>query len=437
MLGAIVLALAALAALVSVGGVVTAAGPVEAPPPVDVPPVDVEVFWGDGCPYCEDLLDFLDELSERVDGFEVRAFEVWYDPANQRLFRERAAAHGRTGDAVPLTIVDDAETWVGFSGQIGRQIEAAIVTRIPGADVAPDALDERTAIQLPFFGEITVEGRSLVLSTALIAFVDGFNPCSLWVLTVLLALVLHTGSRRRVIAIGGSFLLVTTLIYGLFIVGVYSVLSFVGALGWIRGVVAVFALTFGLINVKDYLWFKSGPSLTIPDERKPGIYRRARTLIRPGVSLPAAVAGAAVLAAGVALVEIPCTAGFPVIWSDLVAASGASAGTVAGLLALYLLIYLLDELLVFGAAVVTMRATKLQERHGRVLKLVGGAVMISIAVTIVAAPDAMNTISGVLLVFGAAIAASIVVALLDRWIRGPRPPADQARATTTRSMASR
>ena len=51
------------------------------------------------------------------------------------------------------------------------------------------------------------------------ALVDGVNPCSLWVLTMLLALVLHSGSRRRVMAVGGTFLLVTSLMYGLYIVG--------------------------------------------------------------------------------------------------------------------------------------------------------------------------------------------------------------------------
>jgi cytochrome c biogenesis protein CcdA len=111
-------------------------------------------------------------------------------------------------------------------------------------------------IEVPLAGDMDLSGRSTLLATVLIALVDGFNPCSLWVLTVLLALVLHTGSRRRVIAIGGTFLVVTTLIYGLFIVGVYSTLGLVSAMDGIRLVVAAFALTFGLVNVKDFFWFK-------------------------------------------------------------------------------------------------------------------------------------------------------------------------------------
>jgi hypothetical protein len=109
-----------------------------------------------------------------------------------------------------------------------------------------------------------------------------------------------------------------------------------------------------------------------------------------------------VLAGGVALVELPCTAGFPVIWSDLVNAAGVSGPEFAALLGIYLSVYLLDELVVFGAAIITMRATRLEERHGRALKLVGGMLMIAIGITIVTVPDALDTVGGLLAVFAAA-----------------------------------
>ena len=41
-----------------------------------------------------------------------------------------------------------------------------------------------------------------------------------------------------------------------------------------------------------------------------------------------------------------------------------------------MIVFLLDEFAVFGAAVVAMRVSKLEERHGRVLKLVSGMLMV-------------------------------------------------------------
>ncbi len=80
--------------------------------------------------------------------------------------------------------------------------------------------------------------QSLALSTVLIAFVDGFNPCSLWVLSVLLGLTLHTGSRKKVFIIGFVFLTVTSLVYALFIAGLFTMFTVISFVGWIRVIVA-------------------------------------------------------------------------------------------------------------------------------------------------------------------------------------------------------
>ena len=73
-----------------------------------------------------------------------------------------------------------------------------------------------------------------------------------------------------------------------------------------------------------------------------------------------------------------------------------------------MLVFLLDELIVFVLAVVTLRATKVQERHGRALKLVAGSVLICLAVTMVVAPTALSTLLGTVLVFGAALVIAAV-----------------------------
>jgi hypothetical protein len=72
------------------------------------------------------------------------------------------------------------------------------LTRLPET-VQPDI------IMLPLIGAIDLSRQSLLVSTLLISFVDGFNPCSIWVLTMLLAITLHSGSRKKIIIVG-SFL---------------------------------------------------------------------------------------------------------------------------------------------------------------------------------------------------------------------------------------
>jgi hypothetical protein len=276
--------------------------------------------------------------------------------------------------------------------------------------VAPPA--GSTRLGLPWLGEIDLQLHPLVLSTALIALVDGFNPCSLWVLTLLLALVIHSGSRRRIVLVGTTFLTVTALVYGLFITGLFGVLSYVGYLWWIQLGVAAFALLFALVNIKDYFWYKRGLSFTIADQHKPGIYQGMRRIMnRSGWGVMTATAA---MALGVALVELPCTAGFPVIWGNLLTAHEPSPLAFAGLLALYLLIYLLDEAIVFGAVAVTLKVSKFEERHGRVLKLVGGMIMLFLALVMLLRPELMNSVAGSLGIFGLALFATALVMLVHR-----------------------
>jgi cytochrome c biogenesis protein CcdA/glutaredoxin len=379
------------------------------------------VFWGQGCPHCEDQKPFLRGLEVRHPGLEVIRYEVWRDARHRTLFREMAAAHGHTASSVPTLFVG-GQVWVGDGPDLRRQIEAKVAAclRAPCPDPAaglpietPSAVSGRS-LTVPGLGAVDLRLQPLLLSTVLIALADGFNPCSLWVLTVLLGLVVHSGSRRRVLLVGLTFLATTTAVYGLFVAGVFGALAYVAYLGWVQVTVALFALGFALVNIKDYFWFQRGPSFTISERHKPRIYRRIRGLLAPERSPWALVTATFVMALGIALVELPCTAGFPVLWSALVAEHRPGILAFAGLLAVYLVLYLLIELIVVIAALLTLRIRRFEEGHGRVLKLVGGMIMLALALMLLLDPDRMNRVDGAFAVFVGAIAAALVVIVVHR-----------------------
>ncbi|MDZ7799772.1 MAG: hypothetical protein U5K81_03115 [Trueperaceae bacterium] len=405
-------------------------------------PVDVYIFHGDGCPHCATALAFLADLKQDHPTLRVHDFEVWYDADNRPLLEELAAAYGRRVQGVPMIFLGD-EVWTGFGASVARDLQERVVryeqqpapdpmARIGRAEESEEEESEEPVavggekgasggdpaaartVTLPLLGQVALARSSLVVSTALIGLVDGVNPCSLWVLALLLGVVLGSGSRRRVAGVGVTFLIITAAVYAAFIVGLFEVLGYLSFLGGIRVAVAVVALAIALVNLKDYLAFGRGPSLTIQDAQKPGIYRRIRNVVRADGSWLATLGATGALALGVTLVELPCTAGFPVVWTGLVADAGVGRGTFGGLLALYMAIYLLDELVIFGAAVITMRSARLDEGGGRILKLVGGSVMLALAVAMLAWPEALFTLTGTLVVFAVALAAAGLVLLAHR-----------------------
>jgi cytochrome c biogenesis protein CcdA/glutaredoxin len=381
--------------------------------------VELILFWGEGCPYCTAEREFLDELAATRPRLVVREYEVLDDEANQDRFRAMAAAAGIEARSVPTTFLGD-RVWVGFGPATAAEIEAAVDAALEGRE-APES--GGAVIDVPLIGQVDVADRSLLVSTVVIGFVDGVNPCSLWVLSILLALVLHGGSRRRVAAVGVVFLVVTSAMYGLYIVGFYGVLQYARFLPWVQRAIAVVVGALGLLQLKDVVAFHRGPTLGVPERAKPGMYQRMRRLADTDRSLPVVLGSTAALAVGVSLLETPCTLGLPLLWTDLLARSEVALPTAVLLFGVYLVAFLIDELVVFAAVLVTMRAVKLQERHGRALKLVSGVLMVTLAAVMIVRPTLLETVGGALLVFGVAAVVAAVGLLADRVARreAPRP----------------
>lgn len=434
-----VLALAAAALVAAVLAVPTGA---RSPGTTEPESVTIYYFWGDGCPHCAALRPFLDQLAADP-GVELADYEVWYSESNRELFQRVAEAHGVDAGGVPAVFAGGG-AWIGDSpanrGAIAAVVDECTTRSCPdvagaivGGREPPSVPDEElpdtggTVITLPLLGSHDVGRDSLVWATALIAFADGFNPCSLWVLTVLIAMLLRTGSRARLSLIGGTYLVTVAAVYGLFLVGLFGALTVVEYQWWIRAAVVVFALAFAAINVKDYVWFGRGVSLTIPDRYKPRIAREARSVAFEDRSLPVVAGATVALAAGVSLLELPCTVGFPVVWTNLLADRGVANAEYAFLLGVYLLIFLVDEIAILAVAVAAMRLGRVEERHGRVLKLAGGMLMLVLAGVMIVDPGLLENVTGALVALGLAAALTAFAIAVNRTVTrrrdpGKRPP---------------
>lgn len=401
-----------------VAGLLGAAAPGAAADDGDEP-VELVLFWGDGCPHCAAEKEWLATITDDYPRLTVTQYEVWYDEGNRQLFIETAEEMGFEPSGVPTTIVGE-QVWVGFSDSIALQIRAVLDAATAGQQPSgTGGTGPSSRIDVPFVGGVDLADRSLAVSTVIIGFVDGVNPCSLWVISVLLTIVVRTGSRRRVLAIGSVFLAVTAGMYALYMVGLYSVMGVIAHLGAIQLGVALVAAVFGVVSVKDYFAFRKGLSFSLPESSKPGIYRRIREA-SGHQNLFAAIGATALLAVGVSLLETPCTAGFPVLWTGMLAANDVGAVEASGLFVLYMVPFLLDELLVFGIVVATMRAMRMQERHGQLLKLVAGTTMLALGGTLLVRPGTMQEPLGALTVFAVAFAVAAVVHVVTLRVRARR-----------------
>lgn len=100
--------------------------------------VNIYLFWGDGCPHCEEEIPFLQHLIDDVyhDRILVHEYEIWYNQENAELGERFAEAYGRTATGVPMTFIG-THFFSGFNESYQEEFIAAIEEEITAGPVNP------------------------------------------------------------------------------------------------------------------------------------------------------------------------------------------------------------------------------------------------------------------------------------------------------------
>ena len=88
--------------------------------------VKVYLFYGDGCPYCENAMTFFDNLDSKYkDKIELVKYEVWNDQKNSELMTNVASVLGEEVSGVPFIVVGET-SFGGYSEEYDKSILDAI-----------------------------------------------------------------------------------------------------------------------------------------------------------------------------------------------------------------------------------------------------------------------------------------------------------------------
>jgi len=326
----------------------------------------LEVFVRDGCPHCADAKEFLSRFSGERPGLEVIYRPVDRDPSAWDDLVRHSRDSGKWPPGVPTFVFND-QVLIGFdsAGRTGPEL-AALVEGHPAIPAG---------IETDLFGMLTVSNLGLPLFTLAVGLLDGFNPCAMWVLLFLLSMLARLRDRTRMALIAGTFVLVGGAVYYAFLAAWLNIYLLVGMSAALRIGLGVVALLIGAINLKDFLAPMQGVSLSIPASAKPGLYARMRRVARSD-SLFLSLAAVAALAVVVNFIELLCTAGFPAMYTAILAQQELGRAAHYAYLGLYILGYIADDTLMVTMAVVALSSNKLTERAGRWLKFLSGAIML-------------------------------------------------------------
>lgn len=351
----------------------------------------ITLYTRPGCPRCAAAKAWLPDVAARHPGFSVAFVDLVTDAAGRARLAEIVKRHGVGGASIPVLHVCNAVV-VGFDqpATTGTRIEkllerwtaecpGAVGEEVEGVPGDEELIVEPSGIDVPLLqwldGRLDPSRLGMPLFTIAVGLVDGFNPCAMWVLLLLLSILVNLNDRWKIVAIAGTFVLVSGAAYYAFMAAWLNVFEWIGYLRAVQVALGLVAVAIGTIHVKDFLAFKQGVSLSIPEAAKPGIYQRIRRIVN-AENLMAAIAGAFVLAVLVNVVELLCTAGLPALYTNILSQQGYGPVGRYGYLLLYILAYMFDDALMVTGVVWSLSRFKLQETGGRWLKLISGAVVL-------------------------------------------------------------
>jgi hypothetical protein len=277
----------------------------------------------------------------------------------------------------------------------------------------PEDQAAESPLDLPLVGPRDPASLSLPVLTLVLAGLDAFNPCAFFVLLFLLSIMVHQKNRTRMLIIGGIFVTVSGLMYFAFMAAWLSVFQLLGHLTWVTLAAGVLAVFVGILNVKDFFLLNHGLSLSIPESKKPDIFRRARAILS-AERLPAMLVATVFLAVAANFYELLCTAGFPMVYTRLLTLADLSPASRLAYLAAYKLIYVLPLALIVLLFARHLGARKLTEREGRLLKLLSGVMMLGLGALLLIAPELISRVGIAFLLMALALGITWLAARLTK-----------------------
>lgn len=375
----------------------------------------VEMIGREGCVHCVEEELFLSELSDRRGDLEVRVYDA--ETGEGKVLFEAITETEGISKATPITAVggmviqgfDSAETTGrrietlldaypgagGFEeilGAIsGSSVEQETGSTCEGSDVclppnvaAPEDSDSMF-VALPFIGSMDVSRYSLPVLAGVLGFVDGFNPCALWVLVTFLLVLLQIGNRMKMLLIAGLFIIAEAVMYYLILNVWFSTWDFVGLDRIVTPLVGALAVGGGLFFL--YEWKTSGGTCKVTDmKRRAKISERVSRIAREPLSWATAV-GVVALALSVNVIEFACSIGIPQAFTKVLELNSLDFLVRQGLMGLYTLAYMVDDFLIFGIALVGAAHLGKTKLYAKWCNLFGGMLMILLGLLLVFRPE--------------------------------------------------
>ena len=371
--------------------------------------VNLYLFYSKTCSHCEAEMELLEELQEDYDNLKIYKYEI-SENENSLLLSKVSEMFDINVTGVPFTIIGE-KTFFGYSEENSKKkfigtieyysshgytdkVGEYVGNELPTYDINNNdiTVDEyikdygEYTLNIPLIGDVSTKDLTLPLIAIIMGFIDGINPCAMWVLLFLISMLIGMHDRKKMWILGSAFLLTSAFIYFLIMLAWLNIATVVTKITLIRLVIAIIALIGGFYNL--YSLFKTkedGCNVTTKKDRKKILERIKKFTSEKSLIL--SVIGVVALAVSVNLIELACSAGLPVMFTQILAINNLTNVQYISYIILYIIFFLIDDFIIFIIAVTSMKVSGISVKYSKISKLIGAILLILIGILLIFRPE--------------------------------------------------
>jgi len=375
-------------------------------------PIKIHLFYSKTCSTCAAEEKWLEETYKDNENVQIIKYEVTRNEENSKLLDTIREKLKNKDNTVPYTVIGTMGV-TGFNDTVANQIQAAIhkysseeFVDIVDATIQGIEVDYKIDVpegmfQIPLLGQVNPKNVSLPLVSLIIGFIDGFNPCAMWVLLFLITLLLNMKNRRKMWTLGITFLVTSALVYMAFMLAWLQIAISLSSIRWVQWIIAIIALLGGAINLTSYYKERKKDSgcEVVDSKKRKSILARTKKIIahvddnnhktfwqkEGGFIL--ALFGIIGLAISVNLIELACSSGLPLIFTQILAYNDLSNMQYLFYILIYIFFFLIDDVVIFIIAMTTLKVTGISTKYNKFSHLIGGIIMLLIGLLMIIKPE--------------------------------------------------
>ncbi len=368
--------------------------------------VNMYLFYGNGCPHCAALEKFLDPYLKENDDVNLYKYEVWFNEENQKKYAEVHKILKDDTSGIPYLIIGK-NAITGFAENTPEKIKNTVnyyrkvkikddigiylgVVSETDEKVEEPEKYEDDIVDIPILGNMNGKEVPLLLSTIIIGLVDGFNPCAMWILIFLISMLLGMSNKKRKWILGIIFLFASAATYFLFLISWLNLAVFLNNIIYVRLAIAFIAIVFGTYSVLKFLKNLSNKNddgcEVVDSKNRKRIINSIKKIVKEK-SFILALLGIVLLAVSVNIIELLCSLGLPVMFSEILTLNNVSNTEKIIYSLIYVLFFLIDDIIVFIIAMKTLEIKVVSNKFGKYSHLIGGLIMLLIGLLIMLKPE--------------------------------------------------